>query len=167
MPFHRIPPHEVVDRLFALVGAESPGLLPACRWLLLGPRLAALVLPETRPSAAELTSLLRLLRDRDRSLLPLGRELVQLSEHGEAALLELCVDRLLEHSNWEHPTQVLEQPRPDFGKLLKICQARLRRSRGDNRGQVAAVTAKVERAARIADSARERRRRMREGRRRQ
>ena len=45
--------------------------------------------------------------------------MIEESDHGEAALLEICVDRLLRSPDWEHPTQVLERPRPDFKKLLE------------------------------------------------
>ncbi len=157
MPFHRVPPFNTLDRLFALVKTEDPGLLPVIRWLLLGPRLATLVLPEIPPpSASELLDLLRLLRAREPSLSPVGEELIRSSRHGEEAWLEICVDRLLEHSDWEHPTQVLERPRPDFGKLLQTCLARREASQEDDR--LAYVIDRVERAARIADEARQRRR---------
>jgi len=88
------------------------------------------------------------------------------SDHGEAALLEICVDQLLQSPDWEHPTQVLERPRPDFKKLLETCEARLERSGEQGRAEAEAMTAKVERAVRIEASADERRQRMRRGRRR-
>ena len=155
-----LPSLKVLKRLLYLVQSENPQLLPAFRWIALGPELAEIALNGSEPSADDLAAILRLLQEKARDLLPLGRELMRDSTHGEAAELQLCVDQLLEHSNWEHPTEVLDRPRPDLGKLLAACQTRLKRSRGKKRAQVEAMVAKVERAVRIAEIARKRRERM-------
>jgi hypothetical protein len=164
MPSFEFPPFVYLERLLTLVAEDAPALLPGCRWLVLGPELGNLVLPEPQPTADEMADLMRLLQRRALDLLPLSRELIEVSDHGEAALLEICVDRLLLSSSWEHPTQVLERPRPDFTKLLGACEARLKRSRKPERAAIEAMTAKVERAVRIQKSAAERRQRMQRGR---
>jgi hypothetical protein len=156
----QIPSFTDLERLLTLVEAEQPALLPACRWLVLGPELGRRILPGIDPSAAELTSLLRLLRDREPPLLPLGDELARVSDRGDAARVELCVDQLLEHDGWEHPNQVLDRPRPPLDKLLAACQARSERTGEDERRHVEAVSGRVERAVRIAEAARKKRERM-------
>lgn len=165
MPLLEFPAFVLLERLLSRVESEDPDLLPVCRWLMLGPLLGKLILPESEPSAADLTSLLRLLRDQEPPLLAFGEDLARASEHREAAWLELCVDRLLEQDDWQHPTQVLERPRPDPDKLLGACQARLKQTGEPLRERVEAVTVKVERAARIEAAARETRERMRRRRR--
>ena len=165
MPILELPSFDRLERLFAVVAAEAPELLPACRSLVLGPRLGALVLPEPPPGGEELASLLRLLRRQAPELLALGRELVETADAGETALIELCVDKLLQSSDWQHPTQVLERPRPDFEKLLAACRARRKRLRGRRRVEIEAMIEKVERAVRIEAAARQRRQRQRRRRR--
>lgn len=166
MPTLEVPRFELLRRLFSLVAEESEALLPGCRWLVLGPRLGAIVAPDDVPTLDDLTALLRLLRDQTPDLQSLGRALAQNSEHGEDAFVELAVDQLLESSNWEHPTQQLERPRPAFAKILAVCHRRLAAAGKDEVWEIAAVTDKMERAVRIEESARARRERMRRGRRR-
>ncbi len=165
MPLLEIPAFVLLEHLLSRVESADPGLLPVCRWLALGPQLGKLILPESEPSAADLTSLLRLLRDKEPPLLAFGEDLARASEHREAAWLELCVDRLLEQDGWQHPTQVLERPRPDLDHLLGTCRARLNQSAEPLRERIQAVTFKVERAARIDAAAREKRERMKRRRR--
>ena len=160
-----LPPFQRLERLLDLVANEAPALLPGCRRLVLGPRLGSLVLPEIEPSTSELTALLRMLENRAPELLPLGRQLVRSSDDGETAFLELCVDRLLARADWEHPTQVLDRPRPNLERLLEVCRARQLRSGGSEHARIGTVVTKVERAARIAEGAARRRQRMRSQRR--
>jgi hypothetical protein len=158
MPTLEIPSLTVLAKLFARVEADQPGLLPACRWLVLRPELGRMVLPGTEPSAADLTALLRLLQDEEPRLAALGERLASASEDFEQAYAELCLDRLLEHEDWHHPTQVLDPPRPAFDKLLAACRARLERSpEGADRNHAASVAVKLERAVRISESARRKR----------
>ncbi len=167
MPRIEIPSTALLQQLFALLSAEHPDLIPTCRWLLLGPELAPIVLPQVEgPTPDDLVTLLRLLRDDAEDFFEIGKTLAHNSEHEQEAIAELCVDQLMEYSNWEHPTQILERPRPDFGQLLAAAQARLKNASDSERDAVATMTAKVERAARIAESARVRREMMRRGRRR-
>jgi hypothetical protein len=162
MPDLKLPALGLFENLLARVEAERPELLPVCRRLVLGPDLGRLILPGAAPSAADLVALLRLLRDREPSLLPLGEDLTRSSEHHEAAQVELCVDLLIAHEDqdWQHPSLVLDRPRPALDKLLDGCRARLQATPEPLRDRVHAVIDKVERAARIAASARERRERM-------
>jgi hypothetical protein len=155
MPTLEIPSLTLLAKLFARVEADQPGLLPACRWLVLRPELGRMVLPGTEPSAADLTAVLRLLRHEEPPLPALGERLARASEHYEQAYAELCLDRLLEHEDWHHPTQVLDPPWPAFDQLLVACRARLERSPEDaDRNHAVAVAVKLERAVRISESAR-------------
>jgi len=75
-------------------------------------------------------------------------------------VLELHLDRLLEVDGWEHPTQVLERPRPDLEELLTVCQGRIESTLDPLRvPRLLAVREKLERAQRIAVNARRRRQR--------
>lgn len=162
-------------KLFDLLARHAPELRPACRWLalvpVLGDRRTTVLLDARPPTAGELTRLLRLLERRSPDLLPTGYWLTESSEHAEAAWAELQLDRLLaaDVEAWEHPSQILEWPRPDFARLLASCVERRKRARGARREHVSRVEAKLERAVRIADSAerrlaRRRRRRKKTGR---
>lgn len=73
-------------------------------------------------------------------------------------VLELHLDRLLDVDGWEHPTQVLERPRPDLEELLAVCQGRIDNTLEPAREhRLLAVREKLERAQRIAMNARKRR----------
>ncbi len=156
---HLIEPHHA-RALLEHVAAQAPGLLNACRWLLLDPRLAPLILDDDarQPSLPELTRLIHLLHDtpadpaarhtaagRARSLL--------------AAALDLPLERLLAapEAGWAHPTEILGRPCPDFAALLAACLARLESANGNGPGRLESVRAKLERAARIEGAARRRR----------
>ncbi len=54
-----------IEALIEYVTARAPDLLAACRWLLVDPRLTALILGRDArpPSAADLARFLRLVRD--------------------------------------------------------------------------------------------------------
>ncbi len=79
-------------------------------------------------------------------------------------LLELQLDRLVETDSWEHPIQVLERPRPSLADLLRVCDERIERSEAEGkRARLIVVREKIDRALRIADSARRRRTRRRKG----
>jgi hypothetical protein len=166
MPTLEIPPSELLERLFRLVAEEDETLLEECRWLVLGAKLAAAVaLPGKAPDLGQLVSLLRLLRHRAPALEPLGRKLAGNSQHCEDALVEIAVDQLLEHADWEHPTQVLERPLPDFHKLFIASRSRVEDAGDGERSAVESMSSKMERAWRIAEGARVRRERMQGGRR--
>jgi hypothetical protein len=76
-------------------------------------------------------------------------------------LLELHLDRLVAVEGWEHPSQVLERPRPELDALLTACEQRIRKKpRGlppEQTRRLELVRNKLERAQRIAKSARQRR----------
>lgn len=166
MPTLEIPSYELLEQLFRLVAEEEESLLEGCRWLVLGKQLATVLgLPGEAPDPDQLISLLRLLRRRAPDLEPLGRKLACSSEHCEDVLVEIAVDQLLECTDWEHPTQVLERPVPDFQKLFEASRRRLEKAAEGERAAVASMCSKVERAWRIAESARVRRERMQRGRR--
>jgi len=166
MPALEVPRYELLERLLSLVAAENAALLPGCRWLVLGPKLAAIVAPDEAPTLDDLTALLRLLRRQTPDLQSLGRTLAGNSEHGEAAYVEICVDRLLEVPGWHHPTQVLERPRPDFRQLLEASRARSKAPGGSGLAELGSVVARLEKAVSIAEDARARRERMRRDRKR-
>ncbi len=155
--------------LFDLLGREARHLCPACRWLIVGPDLSAAILAEHArpPTAAELTELVRLVERRAPELAAAGRWLVEGSEHAEAVRVELQLDRLVatDVDAWEYPSQALERPLADFELLLAACTERRRETRGARRRHLEQIEAKLERAVRIAASARERRQRMRQRRR--
>ena len=151
--------------LFDLLDREAPDLRPVCRWLIVGPELAAAILADHArpPTAAELTALMRLLDRRAPDLLAAGQWLVEGSEHAAAVRVELQLDRLVatDIDAWEYPTQALEQPLADFEQLLAACAGRRKRARGARRRHLEQIEAKLERAVRIAATARRRRERMR------
>ena len=152
--------------LFDVLSHHSPHLIPCCRWLALGDKLARALLVDHpgKPTKGELTELLELLSRQAPQLLPLARFLLSQSEHGDAAevsfQLGLLVDAKGEH--WQHPTQILDRPRANFESLLRACIERRQRARGKKRRHLMEVEEKLERATRIAESAR--RRRLKKGR---
>ena len=161
MPILELPSFKSLERLVTLIRNEKPELLATCRHLVLGPGLSSLLLEEpAEPEAVELASFLRLLRRHALDLLPLGRELVAGSDAAEQAFAELAVDELLRSSTWEHPTQILDRPRPELEALLRACQARRKRARGQRRAEIDEAIFKVDRAVRIESSARKRRQRL-------
>ncbi|MEE8526499.1 MAG: hypothetical protein V3T72_21400 [Thermoanaerobaculia bacterium] len=163
-----------LKKLFELLAGEASQLRPVCRWLAVAADLGAertvvLLAGHARPgTVAELADLSRLLQREAPDLVRTGRWLVGHSEHLEDVHVELQLDLLVaaDVDNWEHPTQVLERPRPDFEKLLAACAVRRKSAGGAEGDHLARVEAKVERAVRIAESARQRRERMRRGRKR-
>jgi len=163
MPTLKLPRYQLLRRLFDLVAEAGGALLPCCRWLVHGPGLAAILGPDEPPTLEQVTALLRLLRSQAPELLETGLALVRKSEHGDDAYVEICVDLLLETPDWQHPTQVLEPPRPDFPRLLEASLARRRPSHVSSSTELDAVIEKLERAVRIAENARKRRARMDRG----
>jgi len=164
MPTLEIPHYELLDRLFAVVAAEDAELLPGCRWLVLGRRLATLLTVGEAPTLEQLVTLQRVLhRRREPALEDVGRRLAANSEHREAAEIQICLDLLLERPDWHHPTQVLDPPIPDFARLLAAARAR-RRGRRDRPAGIGRVIERLEVAVQVAQTARDRRQRMRRGR---
>jgi hypothetical protein len=164
-----------LEILLEFLSREAPRLRPVCRWLAVAAELgdertAVLLAGHARPgTAAELTGFLRLLQRQEPDLVPVGQWLAEHSEHQEEVHVELQLDLLIaaDVDAWEHPTQVLERPRPDFGKMLASCGIRRQSAGGAEADHLAKVEAKLERAVKIAESARQRRERMRRGRKRQ
>jgi hypothetical protein len=158
--------------LFDFLAREAPGLRRVCRWLAvtaeLGEERAAVLLAgHARPgTAAELADFLRLLQGEEPDLVPAGQWLVDHSEHREAVHVELQLDLLIaaDIDGWQHPTQALEPPRADFAKMLVSCGIRRHSATGAEDDHLAEVEAKLDRAVRIAESARKRRERMERGR---
>lgn len=74
--------------------------------------------------------------------------------------LERAVDQLVDATGWEHPSQVLERPRPGYRTLLALCEVRLEDPEAPGRSRLAEVCDKLARTVRIADEAKERRRKM-------
>ncbi len=155
-----LPPKNIVEKWFALLPEDRPELLLPSQYLVLGPELAKLIhLPQ--PTPEPLTELLRLLRDQAPGVLDFIQDLAEESAPGRHALLELAVDVLVAAADdWRHPSQVLDYPRPEYRELLPICLERLRRAPDSERTHLEEVTIKVETAARIAEEARLRRRRL-------
>ncbi len=151
---HLIEPHHA-RALLEQIAAQAPDLLNACRWLLLDPRLAPLILDDDarQPSLPELTRLIHLLHQT-----PAGRAAAGPARSLLAAALDLPLERLFAagEADWHHPTEILGRLCPDFTALLAACLARLENANGD-RPRLAGVRAKLERAARIEGAARRRR----------
>ena len=75
----------------------------------------------------------------------------------KAAFRELVVA-----TDWEYPGEVLSPPRPDFGAILRVCEARLEEAEGAFRQHLAEIHRKLDKAVRIDEEARRRRERNRE-----
>ncbi|MEE8524160.1 MAG: hypothetical protein V3T72_09540 [Thermoanaerobaculia bacterium] len=72
-----------------------------------------------------------------------------------------ALDELLRHEDWQHPTQVLDRPRPEPKALLALCEARLEGAEEPERTRLQDTRHKLERAARIDAEARHNRERLR------
>ena len=151
--------------LDALSSASSPSPL--------GPVASTLGRETLEAARAGLQEIQRLLRLAERSLLEAhpgaAQDMIQAQgdisqavRRMSTVLLELHLDRLISLDGWEHPSQVLERPRPDLEALLAACEDRIRkrpRYRGptEENHRLERVRSKLERAQRIANSARQRR----------
>lgn len=162
-----------LQTLFDFLARKAPYLRPVCRWLAVAAELGAeraavVLLGHARPgTAAELLELLRLLQHKAPELYDTGRWLAEHSEIWQDAWVELQLDQLInaDADSWNHPTQILERPRSEFDLLLASCVARRQSAQGtEDDDRLAGVEAKLERAVKIAESARLRRERMRLGR---
>lgn len=151
-----------LKRLIELLDARAPEFRALLSWLLLGRDLGAQLLPLhlPLPQLEDLTAFLRLVRVERPELLALANELVRGSELAQATMVEIHLDQLIETEGWSHPVQVLERPRSDFRDLLAACRRRIREAHGRERSRLSEVRRCLERAVRIADSARVRRRRL-------
>ncbi len=155
MPLLR--PHQI-QALLDHVTTRAPNLVATCRWLLVDPRLAPLVLGDDArpPSAADLARFLRLLRDAPPEAAAAGHAL--LAARGRlAAELDLALERLLAaaEDDWRHPTEILGRPCPGFAEMHAASLDRLEACNGD-RGRLESVRDKLARAARLEASARRR-----------
>ncbi len=70
---------------------------------------------------------------------------------------EVALEQLLEADGWAHPCEVLGQPRPSCGVLLRLCKKRIPRSRGPKRSRLVAMRERLERIVEIERNARRRR----------
>jgi hypothetical protein len=150
--------------LFQLLERRAPDLKGPCRWLLLGPNFAKIILAgHARPPAVEdLTLLMRLIQSEAPHLIPLGRWLVAASEQSAATQVELQLDQLetARPEDWSHPVQILDRPRADLEAMLRACRLRLLSASDSRRERLLSVSDKLERAVRIATSAEQRRQEM-------
>lgn len=152
-----------LEVLFRLLDFHAPDLKAPCRWLVVGPDLAAVILDDARPPEVEdLTRLMRLIKQEGPQIEDLGLWLVAESEQSAATHVELQLDQLIEANpkSWAHPIQVLERPRADFESLLRACKLRLLSAQGPRRERLEGVHTKLETSVRIATSARRRRQEM-------
>lgn len=153
-----------LEVLFRLLDFHAPDLKAPCRWLVVGPDLAAVILGEHArpPEVEDLTRLMRLIKQEGPQIEDIGLWLVAESEQSAATHVELQLDQLIETEpdNWAHPIQVLERPRADFEALLRACKLRLLNAHGARRERLEGVLKKLETSVRIAISARRRRREM-------
>lgn len=69
---------------------------------------------------------------------------------------------LYEAAGWNHPSEVLERPRPSYHLLLRMCEIYVGNARGAERRRLEAMRDKLARAVRIIDDAREQRRKRRQ-----
>ncbi len=135
------------------VAEADPELLPACRWLVLGRRLAPRILGQVgrAPATGELVRLLHLVDSQAPEVKALARSMIAASGQGAEAEIEFGLDRLAAapEARWTHPTQVLSRPCPDFRALLAGCASRLVAAKGDQRAKLQSVKRKLERAVSI------------------
>ena len=161
----RAPTLPELRSLFQLLEQRAPDLKPPCRWLLLGPDFAKIILAgHARPPEVEdLTLLMRLIQREAPKLIPLGRWLVAASEQSSATQVELQLDQLeaARPEDWSHPVQILDRPRANLEAMLRACRLRLLSSSDHRKQRLLSVSDKLERAVRIASSAEQRRREMR------
>ncbi len=160
---HLIEPHHA-RTLLEHVAGEAPDLLNACRWLLLDPRLAPLILDDDarQPTLPELTRFVHLLHQTPAGATASSATASSTTAGRARSLLAVALDLPLERllaagdSGWHHPTEILGHRCPDFTALLAACLARLKDANGDH-PRLAGIRARLERAARIETSARRRR----------
>lgn len=151
-------PHQILA-LVEHVTTHAPDLLAVCRWLLVDPRLAPLILDRDTnpPSAADLARFLRLLRAAPPGAASAGHAL-WLARSRLAAELDLALERLLaeDEDDWHHPVEILGRPCPDFAALHAASRERSEVGNGDRR-RLESVRDKLARAARLEATARRRR----------
>ena len=145
---------------FGRVASSAPDLLPACRWLLMGPSLARWVCPTdgVEPSLPEMIELLRFLDGEELEIEAVGHALATTSLHLDEARIEHGLDRLLgaEEDQWTHPAVVLGRPCPKFTDLLARCTHRLATADADAHQRLEGVRAKLEHAVALERTTRRR-----------
>ncbi len=151
-------PHQI-RALLEHVTAHAPALLASCRWLLVDPRLAPLLLGDDArpPATADLARFLRLLRDAPPEAAA-ARHALLVARSRLAAELDLALERLLAaaEDDWTHPTEILGRPCPGFAELHAASLDRLESRNGDRR-RLESVRDKLARAARLEATAHRRR----------
>lgn len=170
MPIPEVPiPERAVDLLARC--EEGPAHASAiCKRLLFGPELYRCLNNDhdEEPGVEQIVTWLRWLRDEDSRLFSWGAAAARLDHRGTEILVELHLDELLTADEWSHPSQVLVRPRPPLSRLLGACVARIEMqgkaatdegtSNGGSRTQLLEAQEKLERAIRIEETARKRRR---------
>lgn len=74
-----------------------------------------------------------------------------------AGTLNALHQLLAARSDWSHPSQILDQPRPEYRELADLARHRGEMARGEERRQLREVVIKLERAAEMEERARRRR----------
>ncbi len=147
--------------LFNFLEDQPRDFRPICRWLVLGPEMAKIVLPDFAhaPTLDEVLDLVRWIEERAPELRSTVAWLVAASPHAAVLQRELQLDFLLQvdAGSWTHPVQVLPKPRSSNEDLLEACRQRRRKAEGEARDRLAGVEAKLLRAKQIDDRARRRR----------
>ena len=154
-------PHDPIQELLDILRQHAPELLPVCRFLILGPYLAAVVLAEhsRQPTVRELITLKRVIERHGPGKAGMLASLLEASGKSPAVRVEIQLDRLVEldPSLWTHLSQVLERPVADAGELLEACRLRMEGVGEEEMGTLEGVAEKLELGVRLEGKARERR----------
>ena len=149
--------------LFEYLEHHAPETLPWWRWLVFGPGLASLASFEglmREPTYEELGALWHQMDLAPPPVEAAGRWLIDERQDAVAAL-DRSLAKLVaaDPASWRWPTQILRRPCPQFRWLLDSCVDRLKSASGASRRRLQGVREKLERAVRIEESARRRRKR--------
>jgi len=124
------PPIDLLSALFHFLKDRAPDLWASCRWLLLGPQLSEILLPEgsRKPTAKDLRHLKALLRTHAAELVPLGEWLsarVSPIDPQRARRAAEQIDELLVTTReWSHPASIVH-PFAGTAALAQECKLRL------------------------------------------
>ncbi len=153
--------HDSMQSLLELLRHQAPELLSVCRYLVLGPFFSEGLLGEhSRPPAVRDLIMLKRVVERHRpDMAGVVIGLVEASGMYPAVRVESQLDRLIEldPAQWFHPAYVLDRPISGASDLLEACRLRMAEAGEKERGRLATVEEKLERAAQIEDKARKRR----------
>lgn len=147
--------------LFAFLENQPRDFRPICRWLVLGPEMAKILVADYAhaPELDEVLDLVRWIEERAPELRTTVAWLAAGSPHAEVLRRELQLDFLLQvdDDSWTHPVQVLPKPRCTNADLLTACRQRRRKAEGRDKERLVKVEEKLLRAAQIDERARRRR----------